>query len=157
MLASNTPLISIRHEDVRQLVIDNPRDTKLEKNKLADLLSNNVTEALFSANHSSLNEVVQRVDEKRRRRQSHSSIFKTAAHGMGMGGMARLEGQNTVSVTHALPSITDREGTKFLNARSPTLGTIKEGRLSGLTASKAQLQYRVRPVTPEVTKENRYD
>jgi len=36
-------LITIRKDDLRQLAIDNPRDTNLNQDKTAKLLSENVT------------------------------------------------------------------------------------------------------------------
>ena len=76
-MASNTPLTQIRKDDMRQLAIDNPRDTKLDPERTVSLISKNVTNALYAANHSSLQEVIDRVEEKRRRR--NSSVFTTAA------------------------------------------------------------------------------
>ena len=54
VLNSNTPLIMIRKDDIPQLTIENPRDTKLRKDKLVNLLSQNVTSAMFVKDHSSL-------------------------------------------------------------------------------------------------------
>ena len=78
MLSSNTPMVAIRKDDMRQLAIDNSRDTKNDVSRIAGLLSKNITQALYSTNHSSLQEVINRVEEKRRRRNS-SNVFKTAA------------------------------------------------------------------------------
>ena len=39
VLNSNTPLIMIRKDDIAQLTIENPRETRLRKDKLTDLLS----------------------------------------------------------------------------------------------------------------------
>ena len=100
VLPSNTPLIQIRKDDIHQLAIDNPRETKLQKERIVSLLSKNVTMALYGTNHSSLQEIIDRVEEKRRRRHS-TNVFKTAASEL----TKRAEEQRQALVTKALPSI----------------------------------------------------
>ena len=53
---------------MRQLAIENPRDTDTDPSKCVDLLSRNVTAALFGTNHSSMADVINRVERKKQRR-----------------------------------------------------------------------------------------
>ena len=60
---------------MRQLAIENPRDTDADPNKCVDLLSRNVTAALFGTNHSSMNDVIDRVERKKQRRESLGGVL----------------------------------------------------------------------------------
>ena len=87
-------------------------------------------------------DVIDRVDEKRRRRASES-VFKTAA-------------QDQVLVNKALPTIMNKESMGRLNALKPSLGTFVTG--PSLEGKKAKLMYRVEPEYKDPTlKDNRYD
>ena len=78
-MKSNRPLVTIRKEDLAQIAIENPRETLLNKERTADLLARNVTAALFGPKHSSMVDIVNRIDQKRSRRRSDANVFKTTA------------------------------------------------------------------------------
>ena len=82
VMKSNRPLITIRKEDLAQIAIENPTDTNLSKQRTADLLSRNVAAALFGPTHSSMVDMVERVDRKRaseRRQSEPATVFKKSA------------------------------------------------------------------------------
>ena len=84
-------------------------DTRGNLAKTAHLLSQNAAAAFYGVNHSSLNEVVHRVDEKRRRRASQL-VFKTVA-------------EDHVLVNKALPDFMRKQNSpRLLNSKAPPIG-----------------------------------
>ena len=90
-------------------------------------------------------EVVNRIDQKRNRRQSHASIFKTT-------------GREQILVTNALPTIMRKDSAVGLNAYNPLSNKTLDDCLSQLTGQQASLQYRKPPEEIDYTlKQNRYN
>ena len=115
---------------MRQLAIDNPRDTGSNPERMVGLLSKNVAAALYATNHSSLQEVIDRVEEKRRRRNS-SSVFKTAA-------TVNLTEQKAIS--NALPTIMSKTtDPRSMNDRGSPIGTVVNGSIGQLGVAKASI------------------
>ena len=121
---------------MRQLAIDNPADCKVSPERMADLLSRNVTNAIFGTNHSSMHEVIARVEEKRRRGASALSLFNKTA-------------EDQVLVTNALPTIMNKTTMQKLNTKQPPIGTIKTG--PSLEGKKAKLSHRIEPEPEDPT------
>ena len=73
---------------------------------------------MFVKDHSSLQNVIHRVEQKRSRRQSEN-VFKTAA-------------KEHVLINNALPTIMRKENSphRLLNAKAPPLGEKRSGSLS---------------------------
>ena len=93
VLATKTQITAINQDDLDQLALKNRRATGFDKERLAGILAHDIAKASFGTQQLQVKEIMNKVELKRKRRESGSVFQKTAADAM-------LQSQ---LITNALP------------------------------------------------------
>ena len=93
VLATKTQITAINQDDLDQLALKNRRATGFDKERLAGILAHDIAKASFGTQQLQVKEIMNKVELKRKSRESGSVFQKTAADAM-------LQSQ---LITNALP------------------------------------------------------